>query len=646
MSAEGRNWAIAIGVNQYDRLPSLKYAERDAQEMAAFWRSIGFEFVQLFDSQQGDRLRQPTRANVIELLRQIAANRSLTAGDNFWFFFSGHGMLDAEGRDYLMPMEASPMSVAETGIRVSYVVEQLRQCGADNVVLLLDACRDEGRSTGAKGAAGIGEDTANQGRLKGVVSIASCSRYESSYELEAVQHGAFTHALLEAFRSQRGYATVASLDRYLVDRVPQLVGPNRRQTPHTVVEPIRKSHLILFPQQSEPKDWAELRADAFQAELEGDLQLAEQLWIRINIASAGKLGRQFGEALLRLRGKQQNAAPSPVVVPASPKRVEPVVEPVKLAIKGLFRLWGNQQSVSPSPVVVPASPKQVEPVVKPVKSVITEPAKPQVIVEDLGDGVTLELLPIPAGRFLMGSPESEEGSDPSERPQHWVDVPAFYMGRFPVTQAQWRAVAAWPKVCRDLAPDPARFKGNEQPVERVNWFASMEFCARLWQRTGRRYRLPSEAEWEYACRAGTTTRFHFGDNLSHDLAHYGQVFGVGTMPVGRFPSNDFGLQDMHGNVWEWCLDDGHENYQNAPVDGRPWFENLNHEQLFISQFRESGQIDNGTFQNLTDVDNEQTKLLRGGSWIYRPWYCRSAYRHGWRADRINNDFGFRVVVLP
>lgn len=119
MSAEGRNWAIAIGVNQYDRLPSLKYAERDAQEMAAFWRSIGFEFVQLFDSQQGDRLRQPTRANVIELLRQIAANRSLMAGDNFWFFFSGHGMLDAEGRDYLMPMEASPMSVAETGIRVS-----------------------------------------------------------------------------------------------------------------------------------------------------------------------------------------------------------------------------------------------------------------------------------------------------------------------------------------------------------------------------------------------------------------------------------------------------------------------------------------------------------------------------------------------
>jgi len=351
-----------------------------------------------------------------------------------------------------------------------------------------------------------------------------------------------------------------------------------------------------------------LEADALQAEfVEGNLQLADQLWRRINIASQGKLTSKCFDALIRIRGKQQGAAPSPAVVPASPKRVEPVVEPVE-----------------------------------PVR---TEPAKPQAIVEELGGGVTLELLPIPAGRFLMGSPESEEGSDSDERPQRWVDVPAFYMGRFPVTQAQWRAVAAWPKVCRDLDPDPARFKGDERPVESVNWFAAMEFCARLWQRTGRRYRLPSEAEWEYACRAGTTTRFHFGDNLSHDLAHYDQSIGVGTTPVGCFPANNFGLQEMHGNVWEWCLDDWHGNYQNAPVDGRPWFDNSKHEQTFMYQFRESEQIDNGAFQNLTDVDNEQPKLLRGGSWINNPWYCRSANRHWWRADRINYNIGFRVVVL-
>jgi formylglycine-generating enzyme required for sulfatase activity len=632
MSAEGRNWAIAIGVNHYDRLPPLKYAERDAQEMAAFWRSIGFEFVRLFDSQQGDRLRQPTRANVIELLGQIAANRSLTAGDNFWFFFSGHGMLDAEGRDYLMPMEASPRSVAETGIRVSYVVEQLRQCGADNVVLLLDACRDEGRSTGAKGAAGVGEDMANQGRLKGVVSIASCSPYESSYELAELQHGAFTHALLEAFRSQRGYATVASLDRYLVDRVPQLVGRDRRQTPHTVVEQIRKSHLILFPKQSEPGDWAVLEADALQAEfVEGNLQLADQLWRRINIASQGKLTSKFIDAITRIREKQkqQGVAPSPVVVPASPKRIEPDSEHeerIKLEIRQLI---GGISSYTHTAR-------------KPIK---TQPAKLQVIVEDLGDGVTLELLPIPAGRFLMGSPESEEGSDPSERPQHWVDVPAFYMGRFPVTQAQWRAVAAWPKVFRDLDPNPAGFKGDDRPVESVNWFEAMEFCARLWQRTGRRYRLPSEAEWEYACRADKTTRFHCGHNLRPELANYSNKHS-GTTSVGHFPSNDFGLQDIHGNVREWCLDDWHENYQNAPVDGRPWFDNSKHEQLFISQFRESGQIDNGTFQNLTDVDNDQRKLLRGGSWIDLPSRCRSADRCRWVAVNVIRNIGFRVAVLP
>jgi formylglycine-generating enzyme required for sulfatase activity len=293
-------------------------------------------------------------------------------------------------------------------------------------------------------------------------------------------------------------------------------------------------------------------------------------------------------------------------------------------------------------------------------------------VEDLGS-VMLELLPIPAGRFLMGAPKSEEGSDSSERPQHWVDVPAFYMGRVPVTQAQWRAVAAWPKVCRYFGSDPAYFKGDERPVERVNWFAAMEFCARLWQRTGRRYRLPSEAEWEYACRAGTTTRFYLGDNLSPDLAHYGEDFGVGTAPVGHFPANDFGLQDMHGNVWEWCLDDWHENYQNAPVDGRPWFDNTTHGQIFTRQFRDSGQIDNGTFQNLTDVDNQQLKLLRGGSWIDYSSICRSANRYRRRADDIDtysllsffsarmlnriqgraanqgdiiDGLGFRVVVSP
>ncbi len=131
-----------------------------------------------------------------------------------------------------------------------------------------------------------------------------------------------------------------------------------------------------------------------------------------------------------------------------------------------------------------------------------ETQQAQYFTEDLGDGVTLDMVYIPGGTFLMGSPEMENGSREDERPQHQVTVPPFFMAKYPITQAQWQAVANWPKIQRDLKPDPSRFKGNNQPVENVTWYDAVEFCARLLQRTGRPYRLPSEAQWEYACRAG------------------------------------------------------------------------------------------------------------------------------------------------
>jgi len=275
---------------------------------------------------------------------------------------------------------------------------------------------------------------------------------------------------------------------------------------------------------------------------------------------------------------------------------------------------------------------------------------------DLGGGVKLEMVAIPGGQFQMGSLEYD-----SEKPVHPVTVPPLLMSRYPVTVEQWRRVAgSFPAVLNPkLDADPSYWKDATGPVEQVDWFDAMEFCARLSRATDRLYRLPSEAEWEYACRAGTQTPFAFGETLRTDLANYNgnHTYADGpkgeyrqrTTPVGRFPPNGFGLQDMHGNVCEWCLDDWHENYQGAPIDGRPWFNDQKYEQIFIRQFRESKQMNNETFQNLTNVDNEQFKLLRGGSWDYCPWGCRSAYRYwGGAAYRvgINNLVGFRVVVLP
>ncbi|AFZ00791.1 bifunctional serine/threonine-protein kinase/formylglycine-generating enzyme family protein [Calothrix sp. PCC 6303] len=222
--------------------------------------------------------------------------------------------------------------------------------------------------------------------------------------------------------------------------------------------------------------------------------------------------------------------------------------------------------------------------------------------EDLGNGVGLEMVAIPGGTFLMGSPDNEQGHKSDESPQHKVTIQPFFMGKFAVTQAQYQAI---------MGNNPASFKGENRPVERVSWDDAVEFCKKISQKTGRNYRLPNEAEWEYACRAGTTTPFCFGETITTDLANYG---GVKTTEVGKFPPNAFGLYDVHGNVWEWCQDDWNNNYNGAPTDGSAC---------------------------LTGNDNR--KLLRGGSWFYFPAYCRSAFRVSITRDNRYDSYGFRLV---
>jgi formylglycine-generating enzyme required for sulfatase activity len=248
--------------------------------------------------------------------------------------------------------------------------------------------------------------------------------------------------------------------------------------------------------------------------------------------------------------------------------------------------------------------------------------------QELAKGIAITMLQIPAGSFQMGSPatEAERGSD--EDPQHRVQLQSFFLGQTPVTQAQWKEVASWPQVDLKLNPDPARFKGTNRPLEQVSWEEAMEFCCRLSQRTKLAYTLPSESQWEYACRAGTTSPFAFGDTLMPDLANYDGNYAYGSGPkgqyrrktteVGSFPANAWGLQDMHGNVWEWCLDHWHDDYLGAPSDGSAWV--------------------NGGDQTM--------RLLRGGSWYRYPWYCRSAGRNRWLLDDRNDNVGFRLCRFP
>jgi formylglycine-generating enzyme required for sulfatase activity len=252
--------------------------------------------------------------------------------------------------------------------------------------------------------------------------------------------------------------------------------------------------------------------------------------------------------------------------------------------------------------------------------------------------VSLDMMLILGGKFMMGSPEEEIDRFSNEGPQHPVTVPDFYMGKYPITQAQWRAVVNAEPTDADLNPAPSYFgeDGDNRPVERVSWFEATKFCAKLSQLTGRKYRLPSEAEWEYACRAGVESPFHFGPTITTDLANYRGTdnekykwsgsYGNGpkglyreeTTPVGIFYPNAFGLYDMHGNVWEWCQDHYHASYTGAPADGSAWVD--------------------------SDAEENAPRMLRGGGWFDDPQVCRSACRFNYfNPDYHDFIIGFRVV---
>ena len=251
----------------------------------------------------------------------------------------------------------------------------------------------------------------------------------------------------------------------------------------------------------------------------------------------------------------------------------------------------------------------------------TQPAKELTL--DLGNNISMKLVLLPAGKFMMGSPDTEKDHERNEGPQHEVTISKpFYMGVYEVTQEQYEAV---------MGKNPSSFKGAQKPVETVFWNDAVEFCKKLSQKTGKTVSLPTEAQWEHACRAGSKTRFYYGNDNDHanlgDYAWYQKKYGEGeTHAVGQKKSNAFGLYDMHGNVLEWCAD---------------WYDE--HEEDYA----------NADKTDPTGPAIGSGRVLRGGSWIHLPRYCRSASRFRYAPRRGRDDidqkfhyFGFRVVVAP
>jgi formylglycine-generating enzyme required for sulfatase activity len=321
---------------------------------------------------------------------------------------------------------------------------------------------------------------------------------------------------------------------------------------------------------------------------------------------------------------------SAAAVPAPPKFALPVLPPPKLSTFGFDVMTTDERGRMMGKRVETARYFQVE----------------------LPGGMQMDLVQVPTGGFMMGTLESDlvavkQGSSRGvekkdlnydivesyirrvnwESPRHMVNVPGFYMSKFEITQAQWRAVASLPRVNTDLLSDPSSFKGSNLPVETITWDEAIEFCERLTRATGRRFRLPTEAEWEYAARAGTNTPFNFGDSIKTDWANFQGKFPYNNSPKGEFREttvavgtlglpNAFGLYDMHGNVWEWCSDVWNENYEGAPVDGKSW---------------DTGKI-------------SYLRIIRGGAWDSFGGECRSNSRNRMTATIRLNSIGLRVVA--
>ncbi len=351
-----------------------------------------------------------------------------------------------------------------------------------------------------------------------------------------------------------------------------------------------------------------------------------------------RLVRALHEGMRRL-GKIPGAQPQPASAPSQQSTGQDLIPYAVLLSQLAEKLRGDDKPVQ-SPDTPPLRTFRFETVRMDARGRIVErrEGRARYFVEKLGDGVTLEMVEIPGGTFLMGASETEArkaGKESGlgekwfdrEMPQHRVNVPSFFIGKFQVTQAQWRAIAELPKVKIKLEPNPSKFKGDDLPVETVSWEEAKEFCARLSRLTRSEYRLPSEAEWEYACRAGTTTPFAFGETITPQIVNYHVEYPYASAPKGEYRkktipvgslgiANGFGLYDMHGNVWEWCEDDWHDSYDGAPGDGKAW----------------------------VDISARgSNRVARGGGWSNGAVICRSANRFSDTPGNRNYRLGFRLL---
>jgi formylglycine-generating enzyme required for sulfatase activity len=666
---KGKKVALLIGVGNYSDGSGLKTLQCPANGVNEFKTILEQPDIGGFD--EVIPLIDPDVGTMRSRLGEVFSR--LTKQDLVLFYFTGHGIKDMTGEFYLTTGQTQLFDNKRlnpgTAVEASFVKTVLGNCYAQRKVVILDCCFGaafaEGFLTMDDGSVDVQANLGGEGWV--VLTAATARNYALEQEGESLS--VYTRYLVEGLRTGaagregQDYVAVGHLHDYVRGKVETaaptmapaifngyqgeeiwlaraVVNPEAtfRQKVQSKIRRGRiapagrrfldtwRTRLGITPERAQViaeevlKPYAEKQrhldwyAETLGEEIAEDFPLSPEAVKDLkDLQRLWNLRDEDVEPVMRAvlleQGPEAEAQLAQILSPVPPEvaPVAPVLKTPPQRKNHWSERWGvSAQRFALETVRVNEQGEVVE----------RQPGEAEYFVEDLGNEVTLEMVYVPGGEFLMGAPEGEAGSYSDEKPQHRVTVPEFCMGKFVVTQAQYAAITG---------ENPSAFEGENRPVEEVSWNDAVAFCEVLKARTGRLYRLPSEAEWEYACRACTDTPFYFGPTLTPEIVNYrgNEVYGQGptgeyreqTVEVGQFPLNAWGLYDLHGNVLEWCADAWHSDYDGAPTDGSAW----------------------------TDGGNQKSRVLRGGAWVSIPRHCRSAFRsYEPRASHFHS-VGFRVV---
>jgi formylglycine-generating enzyme required for sulfatase activity/uncharacterized caspase-like protein len=612
--------ALLIGVSQYEAgLPPLAAAPKD---VAAMLRVLQSPELGAFDEVK--TLIDPD----LEAM-QTAIDRlfqSCQKGDLGLLYFSGHGITDDSDRLYLATRRTGKDTFRSTAVSASFIQGIMRDRGYQRQhVLILDCCYSGAFAEGWL-AKSVDINLKPQLEVEGSVVLTSSTATQKSYEDKEGELSLYTNYIVQGIESGAaesdgdGMISADELHEYAKRHV-QSAKPAMKPEIYGIRQGIKiRLAKARIDAKLEYRRLVERYAENGEISFVGQdiLEVQRERWgLSDEVAIAIE-----NEVLEPDRKRLKNLA-------RYQKSLERVVKQgLPLSTKILGQLKDLQDISSIHQQFIPVDVKPSLQATTVAKSIVIK-EEPVIVIQkqaapilkfEIGNGINLEMVYIPSGKFTMGYPPEEKGQDNEHSQIKDVNVSAFYIGKYQVTQAEWQAV---------MGNNPSYFKGNPQnPVEQVSWDNAQEFCKNLSQKMGKEFRLPSEAEWEYACRAGTTTAYSFGDNASllGEYAWYWDNSGsknpVGrrakTHPVGQKQPNPWGLYDMHGNVWEWCQD-SYEKYGG---------EN--------DLIRKAGKA-------ITKENDNRSRLLRGGSWHDGAWNCRSAERNRFIASLRYFHFGFRVI---